>query len=182
MPLAQRALERLVQFLRRHFALFQVLLHQLLVDLDHLVDELAVRFVDRGEVRLALGREEAIGDLAAVARRQVERQAFLAEGLLDALEQVLAIDVLGVDLVDHDEAVEAALLRPLHEAPGHHLDAVLRIDHDRHGLHRGERGQRVAEEIRVTGRVEQVDAHLLAVRLHGEGGDGELERVLQLLL
>ena len=112
------------------------------------------------------------------AGRQVERQAFLAEGLLDALEQILQIDVVGVDLVDDDQAVEAALRRPLQEAPGHHLDAVLRVDHDRRGLDRGERRQRVAEEIGVARRVQQVDSVLLRI----EARDRELQRVLQLLL
>ena len=85
--LAHRALERLVQLLGRDLALLEVDLHQLLVDLDHLVDQLPVRLLDRGEIRLARGREEAVRDLARARRRQVERQAFLAEGLLDLLQQ-----------------------------------------------------------------------------------------------
>ena len=113
------------------------------------------------EIGLARGREEAVRHLRAVARRQVERQALLAEGLLDALEQILQIDVVGVDLVDDDQAAEAALRRPVHEAPGHHLDAVLRVDDDRRGLDGGERRQRLAEEIRVARRVEQVDSVIL---------------------
>jgi hypothetical protein len=39
MALAQRALERRVQLLGRDLALLEVGLHQLLVDLDHLVDQ-----------------------------------------------------------------------------------------------------------------------------------------------
>jgi hypothetical protein len=170
-----RALERFVQIVGRHFAFFQVGAHELLVHLDHLLDQPAVRLLDRGEIRLAGRREEAVRDLARLLRRQVERQAFLAEGLLDLLQQPGQVRVLGVDLVDDHHAVEAALGRPLHEAAGHHLDAVLRADHDRRGLDRGQRRQRVAEEIRVAGRVEQVNAVLLRF----EARDRELERVLE---
>ena len=179
---AQRALEGLVQFLGRDLAFLQVPLHQLLVDLDHLVDELAVRLLHRGEIRFARGREEAVRNLAAVCRRKVERQAFLAEALLDALEQRLQVDVLGIDLVDHDEPIEPALRRPLHEAAGHHLDAVLRVDHDRCGFHRREGGQCVAEEIGIPGRVEKVDARRLAVGFRLEARHRELQGMLQLLL
>src|SRR6185312_11133362 len=44
------------------------------------------------------------------------------------------------------------------------------------------RRQRIAEEIGVTGRVEQMDADFVAVGLDRKAGDGELERVLQFLL
>ena len=167
-----------MQLVGRHLAFLEIGLHQLLVDLDHLVDELAVRRFDRGEIGFAGGREKAVRHLAAVRRGQVERQAFLAEGLLDALDELLEVYIVGVDLVDHHQAVEAALRRPLHEAPGHHLDAVLRVDHDRRGFHRGERGQRLAEKVGVAGRVEEMDAGFLRI----EARDRQLEGVLQLLL
>ncbi len=59
-PLAQRAFQWLVQLLGRHFALLQIGLHQLLVDLHDLVDELAVGFGDGGEIRLARRRKETV--------------------------------------------------------------------------------------------------------------------------
>ena len=79
---AQRLLERVVQLLgiQQFLALLQVERHQLLVDFDHLVDDLGVRVSDRREVgRLALRLEEAVDDRCAAFRRQVERQAALAE-------------------------------------------------------------------------------------------------------
>ena len=87
----------------------------------------------------------------------------------------------GVDFVDDDQAVEPALLRVLHEAAGHHLDAVLRVDHDRRGLDRRERGKRVAGEVRVARRVEQVDAGRLVLELRVEARHRELEGVMKLL-
>src|SRR5438045_7270278 len=113
-----------------------------------------MRFRDRREVRLARGREEAVRYFARATRRQIERQAFASKRLLDAIQKILAVDVLGVDLVDDDHAIEAALLRPAHEAAGHHLDTVLRINHDRRRLDGRERRKRMAEEIWVTGRIQ----------------------------
>ena len=176
MAFAHRAFERLVQRLGRDFAFLEVGLHQLLVHFDHLFDEFLVRLFDRGEIGLAGGREEAIRHLGRAGGRQVERQAFLAEGLLDFLQQRRQVHVVGVDAVDDHQAVEAALRRPLHEAPGHHLDAVLGVDHDGRGLDRGERRQRMAEEVRVARRVEQVDTVL---RVPLEARDRELERMLE---
>jgi hypothetical protein len=177
MPLAQCALERVVELLRLDFAFLEIDFHQLFVDLDHLVDELAVRLLDRGKIRLAGRREEAVGDPGCASRREVQRQALLAERRLDLVEQPGKVDILGVDLVDDDQAVEPALARPLHEAAGHHLDAVLRVDHDRRGLDRSERGQRVAEKVRVARRVEQVDAVPRVRALRLEGRDRHLQRM-----
>ena len=59
-PFAHCALERLVQGIGLDLALVEIDLHQLLVHLDHLLDQLPVRFLDRGEVGLARGREKAV--------------------------------------------------------------------------------------------------------------------------
>ena len=69
MALAQRLLERRVQLLGLDLALSRYDRHQLLVDLDHLVDQRAVRLLDRGEVRLARRVEEAVDDALAAVRR-----------------------------------------------------------------------------------------------------------------
>ena len=141
--LAQRLLERRVQLVRRDLALLEVERHQLLVDLDDLVDQRAVRLLDRREIGLAVGREEAVDDALAAARRQVDRQALLAERRLDLRQQRRQVDVLGVDLVDDDEAAEPALGGPVHHPRRDHLDAGLRVDDDRHRLDRVERADRL---------------------------------------
>ena len=146
-PVAQRLLERRVQLLGTHLALLEVLGHQLLVDLDHLVDQRAMRFLDRGKIRFAGGVEKAVDDTLAPVRRQVDRQAFLAERPLDPGEQPRQVDVFRVDLVDDDHAAQAALRGPLHHAAGDHFDAVLGIDHDRRGFDRRQRANGAADEI-----------------------------------
>ena len=97
-----------------------------------------------------------------------------------ALEKRLAVDVGAVDLVDDDDPVEAALLRVLHETPGHHLDPVLRVDHDRRGLDRCQRGQGVAGKVRIARGVQQMDTHDFVVGLGVEAGDRQLEGVSKL--
>jgi len=117
----------------------------------------------------------------AIARRKIQREAFLAERLLDALEQMLAIDVRGVDLVDDDQPVESALLRVLHEAAGHHLDAVLGVDDDRRGLDGIEGTDRLTDEIGKSGRVDDVHTRVLALQVKNRGAQrmlpGSFERL-----
>ena len=140
-----------------------------------------MRFLHRGEIGLAGRCEEAVRDLGAIARRKIDRQTFLAEGLLNAIEQSFAVHVLRIDLVDDDHAVEPALLRVLHEARRHHLDAVLRVDDDRRGLDCRQRGKRVAEEVRVARGVEEVDADRLVIELRLEACDRQLLGMSKLL-
>ena len=109
---AQRLLERRVQLVRLDLALLEVERHQRLVDFDDLVDERAVRGVHRREIRIARRVEEAVDDALAAVRRQVDRQALLAERGLDRREHGRQVDVVGVDLVDDDEAAKLALRRP----------------------------------------------------------------------
>src|SRR5579883_1530691 len=83
MALAQGLLERVVELLRGDLlALLEVDRHELLVQLDHLVDELGMRRLHGGEVgRRAMRLKVAIDDGPTALRGQVERQAFRSEGL-----------------------------------------------------------------------------------------------------
>ena len=103
MTFTQRLFERRVQLVRRDLPLLEIGRHQRLVDFHDLVDELAMRLLDRREVGLAVGIEEAVDHALATSGRQVDRQALLAEERLDRREQARQIDVLRVDLVDDDE-------------------------------------------------------------------------------
>ena len=181
-PFAQRLLQRAVQLLRVDVAVVEVALDEIGVDFDHLLDQRAVRRLDRREVRLVprLRRrvEEAVDDFGTACRRQVQRQAFLAERRLDLRHESGQIQPLRLDLVDDDHAAQLPLGRPLHHARGHHLDADLRVDHDRRGVHGLERRHRLADEVGIPGRVEQVDARF-AVQ---EVDDRRVERVLDFAL
>ena len=176
--LAQRLLERLVQLVRVDVALLEIARHQLLVHLDHLVDEGAMRFGDGGEVRFAAGIEEAVHHLRAAGRGQVDRQAFLAEGFLELLEQGGQVDVVRVDLVDHQQTAQPALARPVHHARGGQLDAGLCVDHDHRRLHRLQAGDGLAMEVGIARGVDHVHARAVVI----EVGDCGVQRMLVLLL
>ena len=180
MILAQRLLERVVQLLRRDLlALLEVERHQLLVDLDHLVDDLGVRRLDGREIRrLAARLVEAVDDRLAAVGRQVERQAGLAEGLADVGQHLLGARLAAVDLVDDDQPAQAARLREFHHALGHRLDAVHRAHHDHRGLDRLEGAEAAAEEVGIPRGVDDVDPPPLGL----EAADRRVERVEQVFL
>ena len=102
-----------MQLLRRKFlALLEIQFHQFLVNFDHLIDDLCVRFLDgaeRGFVALRL--EEAVDDTVTVRCRQVHRQAFLTERILNFIEYLFEVNAFCIDLVHDDHAAHAAIVR-----------------------------------------------------------------------
>ncbi len=179
MAVAQRLLERRVQLIGRDLALLQVLRHQRLVDLDHLIDERAMRAAHRREVGFAVGIEEAVDDPLAAAGGQIDRQALFAEKRLDRREQTGQIGILGVDLVDDDKAAQTAFGRPVHHSRGNHLDAGLRADDHRRGLHGIERADRLTEKIGKSGRIDQVDTRVLRIEMHDRCAQRMLPRFFE---
>ena len=152
MALAQRLLERIVQLLGLEFlALLEVQRHEVVVHLDHLVDDPGVRLLDRGKIgRLAVVMEKAVDDPRAAAGGQVDRQALAAELLADLLQHRFGVRLAGVDLVDDDDPAQAAVAGRVHHALRHRLDAGDRAHDDGRGLDRLEDRQRAADEIRET--------------------------------
>ena len=167
MTFAQRFFERCVKLVRRDFlALLQVLRHQRLVDLDHLVDERLVRLCHRPEIGLAAGIEKAVDDALATVGGQVDRQAFAAERRAHGSERRLRVDVVGIDLVDDDQPAQLARSAPRHHPRRDHFDAGAGADHDGRSLDGVERGDRLADEVGIAGRIDQVDARARAFEMH----------------
>ena len=170
MALAQRLLERTVELLGRDFlALLEVQRHEIVIDLDHLIDQRRVRLAHRREIRLALRTEEAIDHGPARLGGQVDRQALASERFLHGAQHGGRIDVFRVDLVDDHHPAQAARCRPLHHPPRRQLDAVLRVDDDRRHVDRRQRADRLSGEIGVSRRVDQMDVDTL-VREVNQGG------------
>ena len=166
MAFAQRLLERRMQLVRRNLALFEIQRHQLLVDLDHLVDQRTVRVGNGREIGFAIGIEEAVDDLLSAPGGQVDRQALLAERRLDCSQHLRQVDIFGVDLVDDDEAAQLALGRPIHHSRRDHLESRLRAYDNRRRLHGVERADRLPDEIGEARRVDQVDPRVLGIDVH----------------
>ena len=87
MALAQRLLQRGMQLAGIDVAIVEVAVDEGRIDFDHLLDQRAVRRIDRAEVGMALAVVEAVHHLAAATIGQVQRQALLAESLADLFQQ-----------------------------------------------------------------------------------------------
>jgi hypothetical protein len=167
---AQGPLEGRVKVGRaRVLAVVEVLRQQRFVLFHELVDQLAVGVGDRIEIRVAAVVLQHLDHVLAAVGRQVEQQALLAEGLADVGDKAGQIDVVGVDLVDHDHARQAARLGGAHHALGGQLDAGLGVDHHEGGFHAGQRGNGLTGEIRVARRIDQVHMHALGGKVHQRG-------------
>src|SRR5690606_24220256 len=131
---------------------------------------------DGREVRRLLRRaEEAIRDGSAAARGQVQRQAARPEHAPDRFERGFRIGVDGVDLVDDDEAADAALLGRRERALRDRLQALLGVDDDGARLDGRQHGGRAAEELGISRRVEQVDVRAAMLEMT----DRDVERVAE---
>ena len=177
---AQRLFQRRVQFGGVDVAVVQVAVDEGGVDLDDLLDECAVRRIDAAEIAVARAVVEAVDHLGAARVGQVQRQALAAEGGLDVGQQRGKLRAGGVDLVDHQQAVEVALGGVVHHSHRHRVDAADfpagGVDHHHGGLHRLERRQCLADEVGRPGRVDHVNARAGMLEVHHRG----IERVLHL--
>ncbi len=164
--LAQRLLQRRVKFAGVDVAVVEIAIDEIGIDLDHLLHQRAVGIVDRAEIAVPLAVEEAIHHLAAARIGQVQRQAFLAEGLADLSQHRLQVHALRIDLVDDDDAVDLSLGGVFHHAQRHRLDAGHGVDDDGRRFHRLQRRQRLADEIGGARGVDEVHAGAGVVQMH----------------
>src|SRR5262249_33712520 len=89
-----------------------------------------------------------------------------------------AVGVAAIDLVDDDEPAQLALARELHHALREGIYAARGAHDQRDRLDRFEHGERLAEEVRITRGIDEVDVGAVEI----EAADGAVERVLQALL
>ena len=149
-----------MELFRVELAALEVGLGERFIDLDDLLLDLLVGIFDRAEHgRGAVGLLglEDVDDVLAAGRGQVDRQAFHAESVADAFDESFEVDVVLVDLVDHDRPGQVALLGDVEDPAGDGLDALARVDDDHRGLDRGQARDRVPDEVAKPRRVEQVD-------------------------
>src|SRR6185436_12943922 len=180
MAFPQRLLERIVQLYRRELlALLEIQRHQLFVDLDDLIDDLRVRRLHGREIRrLAMRLEEAVHDGRAAFAREVERQAFGTEQLAHGAQRRFGMSVLAVDLVDDDQPAQPAVAGEFHESLADRVDGRAHADDD-HGRFDGfQHRVRAAEEICVSGCVDQREVRRAGV----EGTERRVDRMLKPLL
>ena len=174
--LPQRLLERLVQLFRLHvFPLLQIFLHQLLVQFNHLINDVGVGLRHRGEIRvLAAGLEKAVHHFRTAAGRQVQRQALVAVSLPQLRQYALEIGFVRIDFIDDEQAIHAPLAGDFHELAGGGLDACFRVHHHRAGLHGGQHRQGAAKKIRVARRVDEIHMAAAMVQVNNDAVQGVL--------
>ena len=167
--------------LRRHLAL-EVLLHHRFVGLD---DRLEHRFADLGRIdQRTLGvarhveRADDALEVVPLPQRHVEQRAARAEHFADRVDQLREVDVVGVELGDAEDAAQAGVARFLPRAAGVDLDAGVGVDRDQRRVDGPQGADRLADEVRVAGRVDDVEPLAAVIEMD----DRRLDRVLVVLL
>ena len=191
-----RVLERVRDRVHAELLALEVLLHQRLVGLDDLVEQLLpvlgheLRHLlrDRTGLRLlrAVGRRvrthvEDVDDprhLVLGADREVHRHAALGELLLHLAERAEEVGSLAVEHVDEEEASDPELLGPLPDPRGADLDAHHAAEDDERALDDPERRPSLSLEARIARNVDQVELPLLPLCVR----ERERDRHLPLLL
>ena len=195
--LGDPGLERAHGLLVGDLLALEVALHQLVGHLGHLVHQLlAVLLGARAQVLgdLDLLRGAGAGAVVAVglhvhevdhalelvlgADRDLGGHHVLAERLLERLEAAEEVRALAVEHVHEDEAGEAELVGALPEPVGGHLDAHHAVDHEHGALAHAQRGQRVGEEARLAGGVDEVDLAVVPAERREARRDRHLARLL----
>ena len=189
-------LERVRDLLDAELLALEVLLHQRLVGLDDLVEQLLAVLLDesgqlvrdRARLRLllALGARvgahvedvDDAGQLVLGADRQLDGDAARRELLLHLAERAEEVGALPVEHVDEEDARDPELVGALPDARRPDLDAHDAAEDEQRPLDDPERAARLALEARVAGDVDEVQLPALPLRVR----ERERDRHLPLLL
>ena len=164
--LAERLGDERVQKPRVDMAFLEVALEHFVVLFDHALDEGAMNVLNGHDVAVAVLAVEAVDDVRAVARREVDGQDARSPRFAQLLEALFKIGIREVELVDDDHAAEAALLGRFHHPAREKLRAARRVDHGADRFHGVECGKVLTKIVRVARGVEDVNADRRKVR-HG---------------
>ncbi len=172
-------LQRGHDLLVRDLVSVEVVLHQLVGDLGHLVHELLAVLVGLRAQRIGNvdllgvgppGAAVAVGlhvdqvdqalQLVRCPDRDLGGHHVGAERRLQRFQRREEVSPLAVEHVHVEQARQPQLLRPLPQPLGAHLDAGDRVDHEHRALAHAQRGQRVGHEAGLARRVDQGDLAL----------------------
>ncbi len=181
------------KFLLRQAALFEKLVHQLVVGLGDVLDQLAVQFLDLrlpfAGGRLFLVFAAGIGrvghhfiaqhvqhpvEAGAGIHRNVQRKDAPAKPLLHLAHHRVEIHVLLVHPVHHDHFRDAVAGRVIPHPVGADADPVLRVNHHQREIADAQRAQPFADEVEITGRINDVELFPHPLRVQQRSGDGNL--------
>ncbi len=178
---SDRVLERVRHLLDSELAALEVLLHQRLVGLDDLVEQLLAVLLhelghlvrDRAGLALLAAAGARVGahvqdvddprQLVLGPDRQVHGDAALRELLLQLAERAEEVGALAVEHVDEEHTGDPELLGPPPDPRRADLDAHHAAQDDERALDDAERAASLALEARVARDVDQVELPLLPV-------------------
>ena len=78
----------------------------------------------------------------------------LAKLRLYGRHEIGKVKTVGINLVNHDHARQAACSGSVHHAGGRQFDTGLCIDDDQRSIHTGQRCHRLSGKIRITWRID----------------------------
>ncbi len=117
-------------------------------------------------------------DVVLGADRDLRSDDVRTEGGLELVERAIEVRALAVEHVDEQHArdVELGCTRP--QPGGRDLDAHHGVDDEHGGLAHAQRTERVGDEARLAGGIQQVDLALLPLQRAERRGDRHLARLL----
>ncbi len=122
----------------------QVGLHQGLVHFHDLVHDLGVRVLDAGEVGFPAVLRENTSRTRLPWLLEIDRQAALAENVLNGFQQAREARGFQVDLVDDDQPAQSGIPGRVEKPPDARLDPALGAEYQCCGFHRSQNAVRTA--------------------------------------
>jgi hypothetical protein len=112
------------------------------------------------------------------ADRDRHRHGGARECLADRSKRAVEGSALAVEDIDHEGAAQPLLLAPAPGPPGLHLHAEHSVDHRQDRVGGADPRPRLADEVAVARRVDDVDLHAAVLELRHSAGDGDLPLLL----
>ena len=107
----------------------------------------------------------------AGAQRNIQRNASFAPQILNIADELGEIDVLRIHLADDNHSPQPRLAGLLKYSARVHFDAGMGVDDNRRRFHRPHRAQRLADEIGIARRIDQIEMLAGVVEMHQGGFD-----------
>jgi hypothetical protein len=142
-------------------------------------DRFEERFADVGRIDQRAGgvgwrfqRVDDAAEIGALAQRHIEQHTALAENLLDVVDQLGEVDVVGIHPVDDDNASQAGFFGFQKDAAGVDFDARLSVDDDCRGVDASHGADGLTDEIGIAWGVDHREVLAGVIKMDDRRFDG----------